>query len=630
MYKLLGIISVIVLSYGVQAVLSCDVQAKQELSTIEKPNVIIFYVDDLGWQDTQLNNLDEPTPWETPNILALSKNGMNFSQAYSPAPTCAPSRGGLLSGQHPAKTNLTHVTGGIIPRAVNRRSKLIGPYYNEHLSHETLTLAEALRDNGYKTGHVGKWHLGKQASNFPLKNGFDFSFDGRGIHSSAKDRSKEFDSPIHPLSKEKYAPFSKKNPKGISYPLDDVTENALSFVNNNKDEPFFLYLAHWMVHAPIVTKNKALLEYYTDKLGVPFPTTAAPFTTPGQTNPYYGAMVTTIDWSLGRLVSLLENTDDPRNPGKKLIETTYVFFTSDNGGAVKKGKEIVTDNAPLSESKGHVEEGGIKVPMVVTGPTLAKNVTHNGLVNQLDYYPTILALTQSKIAKKDKDKLSGVNLSAVFEDENKQATFDNGEVRKNMFWHFPHHLDQSMQSGIREGDFKLSKHYLDNSYSLYRLYKDDKRFDIEEANDLAKLPEYAAVVKKLSTNLETLLKENNAFYPNLNPLHKGNPATRLSVPEVASNSFNKSQRVAEITLVAGKTKLREAYLLVALPTGKASKKKVNEKERRKRPLYKKLPIEFEQETMKLSGHVPKGHDAYVVVLIDENNFVVTSDRYESL
>lgn len=624
MYKIFGAISVVLMSY--------NVQAKNQVSHIEKPNVIIFYVDDLGWQDSQLNDIDKPTPWETPNMLALAKRGMNFSQAYSSAPTCAPSRGGLLSGQHPAKTNFTHVAGAHIPKTDKKRNQLIGPYYNDHLPDETLTLAEALKANGYRTGHVGKWHIGMYKHNSPLASGFDFSYEKRGAHGGGAktafhDRVNSFGDEEFPLSKEKYAPFSKKNPDGIPYPLDLVTENALNFINESKEEPFFLYLAHWMVHAPIFTKNRALLEHYVDKLGIPFPTSGQPIPTPGQTNPFYGSMVTTIDWSLGRLMSLLENTDDPRNPGKKLIETTYIFLSSDNGGAEKWGKEIITDNYPLDQGKKHVEEGGIRVPMVVAGPVVTNDAMHNGMVNQLDYYPTILALTDSKIAQNDRAKLSGLNLSAVLKGESKEATYDNGEVRENLFWHFPHNEDPSMQSAIREGDFKLSKHYLDNRYSLYRLYKDGKRLDIEEANDLAQLPEYAGVVKRLSTNLDKLLTENNAIYPNLNPKHKSNPDTRLLAPEVASNTFSKSKRVAEIKLATGKTKLKEAYLLVEIAKTKGSDKR--EKRGKLVITYKKLPVQINHKTMTVTGEVPKGHGAYVFILIDENNYLVRSDKYKS-
>ncbi len=632
MYKFLGVVSVLLMGCSVQT--PDDVITSNKVSTISKvsssikPNIIVFYVDDLGWQDTPLNDVDKPTPWETPNIMALSKRGMNFTQAYSPAPTCAPSRGGLISGQHPAKTNFTHVAGADIPKPQNKHAQLVSPYFNDHLEPETLTLAEALKDNGYKTGHVGKWHMGSYANNSPKAYGFDFSFDGRGAHRGSKARYKDFDNKTYPLSKEKYAPFSEKNPEGIAYPYDEVTENALSFVNENKAEPFFLYLAHWMVHVPIITKNKALLEHYTDKLGIPFPTNADDITTPGQTNPYYGAMVTTVDWSLGRLVSLLKKTDDPRNPGKKLIDTTYIFFSSDNGGAERKRNEIITDNFPLDKGKKHAEEGGIRVPMVVTGPSVVKNAYHDGMVNQLDYYPTILALTNTTIAKQDKSKLSGLNLSPIFQDENQQATYDNGEVRKNLFWHFPHNGDDSMASAIREGDFKLSKHYIDNSYSLYRLYKDGKRFDLEEAHNLATLPEYAHIVKDLSAKLDKLLIENNAIYPNLNPENSNNPETRKSVPVIASNTFDKKNRVAKISLAEGKTELREAYLLVEIAKTKGSDKR--EKRGKLVVTYKKVPVKINHKDMTVTGQIPEDNDAYVFMLIDENNFVVRSDRYESL
>ena len=301
-------------------------------------------------------------------------------------------------------------------------------------------------------------------------------------------------------------------------------------------------------------------------------------------------MVTTVDWSLGRLVSLLEQTDDPRNPGKKLIETTYIFFSSDNGGAERSGPELITDNFPLDQGKKHTEEGGIRVPMVVMGPTVEKNVTHHGIVNQLDYYPTILALTESTIAQAEKDKLSGLNLSPVLQDEGKLATYDNGAVRKNLFWHFPHNSDGTMQGAIREGDYKLTKHYIDNSYSLYRLYKDGKRFDIEEKNNLVNVHEYAEVVKALSQNLEQLLAENNAIFPKLNPENTSNSATRTSVPVVTSNTFNKKNRVAKISLAEGKTKLREAYLLVEIAKTKGSDKR--EKRGKLVVTYKKIPVQI--------------------------------------
>ena len=142
------------------------------------------------------------------------------------------------------------------------------------------------------------------------------------------DRTTDFatvDDKKYPLSKEKYPPLSNKNPDGISYPYDELTESALQFMEESKDGPFFLNVCHWMVHWPMVTRNGELLEHYCNKFGQPFPPNKGDMKLPGQQNPYFASMTTSVDWSLGRLVDYLEKTDDPRSPGKKLAETTYIL-----------------------------------------------------------------------------------------------------------------------------------------------------------------------------------------------------------------------------------------------------------------------------------------------------------------
>ena len=348
-------------------------------SALEKPNIIIFYVDDLGWQDVGLNDLDAECPYETPNLNKLAAMGMNFTQAYSPAPSCSPSRAGIITGQHPAQLGFTHVDLGKITEG-RPKDQFLSPYLDQHLNFDHLTLADAMKDNGYKTGHVGKWHIGPNADNY----GFEFVDHSRGVHRGMKDRTKDFSTAKdkqYPLSQEKYFPFSDKKPDGISYPYDQLTESALQFMTENKSEPFFLNMWHWMVHWPVLTRNGELLEYYCDKMGQPFPPKPGDMTLPGQQNPYFASMVTTVDWSLGRVMDYLNNTADPRNPGKKLIETTYIFFSSDNGGAEKKAKEIISDNFPLKYGKTNTEEGGVRVPMVVAGPGVTQGSRFDGLVN---------------------------------------------------------------------------------------------------------------------------------------------------------------------------------------------------------------------------------------------------------
>ncbi|WP_179351290.1 sulfatase [Winogradskyella vidalii] len=608
----------------------------QEKKDLIKPNVIIFYVDDLGWQDTELNNLDEPSPWETPNISKLAKDGITFTNAYSPAPTCAPSRAALLSGLHPTKTGVTHVSGGAIPAPAGR-SDYMAPFFPKGLMPENFTIAEALKMNGYKTGHVGKWHVGTIDIQESTNQGFDFAYESRGAHQGPKkpdNRLTEFathqKNDPYQLSDEKYPPFTKASPNGISYPKDMVTEKALEFIKSNKEDPFFLYLAHWLVHAPIHTKNKELLQYYSDKLGVDFPKEDIPIRTEGQTNPFYGSMVTTLDWSLGRVVDLLKKTDDPRNPGKKLYETTYIIFSSDNGGVEKANGDIVTDNFPLDEGKKYAQEGGIRVPMVISGPDIPKAKTKDVLINQLDFFPTILNLTNSKIPAEYSVNLDGLDISNVLLSNESVVKNNKGETREALWWHFPHNQDHQMQSAIRRGDYKLYKNHIEGNYELYRLYNNGKRADLEEMHDIAdKSPE---VVKDLSSKLEKYLKDYNAQYPYKSPSKfksEGNNGTVASIPVIVSDAFDTNSRKVSITLEKGKTKVIEPYALVKIAT-KLKKKKNGKtgKYGKHDTTYIKIPLESGKNNLEYTFTVPEGVIEYGVILIDENRFMVQGEFHK--
>ena len=539
---------------SITVALACLASATAEV--IKQPNIIIFYVDDLGWQDVQLNDVDAPCAYDTPNIIKFAESGMNITQGYSPAPTCSPSRAGIITGQHPAKIQQTHVYLGVL-KFGKKSERLVAPYLEGHLDLNLLTIADAMKANGYSTGHSGKWHVGLNAASY----GFDVVNQSRGPHSGMKDRTKGFataEDRKFPLSKKKYPPLSAKKPEGISYPYDDVTESALDFMDKNKQKPFFLNLCHWMVHYPMLTRNGELLEYYCDKFNQPFPPKPGPMSLPGQQNPYFAAMVTTVDWSLGRVVDYLEKTDDPRNPGKKLIETTYIFFTSDNGGAERKQDEIFSDNAPLKFGKKHTEEGGVRVPMVISGPTIKSNSQYDGLVNQLDYFPTILELTGAKIAPAEMKELSGLNLSGVLNGNSQDIVDAHGVARDHLFWHFPHNSNPSMKSAIRSGDFKLYKRYLTDDYELYQLNKDGKRNDYEEMKDLATNPEFTAVVERLSATLDAELAANNAEGPYLNPLFSGNKtaSAKLSEPK-----YDAANRKATLDLAKSGPGIKVAYII---------------------------------------------------------------------
>lgn len=588
-------------------------------SADRRPNIIIFYVDDLGWQGTQINDVDSPCPYETPNVVKLAAQGMNFTQAYSAAPSCAPSRAGLITGQHPGKLRYTHVTFDNLPR--NRPTEeLSEPYLGAHLQMDALTMATALKDNGYHTGHVGKWHLGLSSSLF----GFEFSHEDRGVHRKTADRTKDFataDDPKYPLSQMKYPPFSTKNPNGISYPYDGVTETALQFIEESDDQPFFLYLAHWMVHWPAMTRNGELLEYYCDKLGQPFPPKKGQQSTPGQNNPYFASMVSTVDWSLGRVVDYLEKVDDPRNEGKKLIETTYIIFTSDNGGATRHGKEVLSDNTPLKYGKTHGEEGGIRVPMVVRGPGIPQASQFDGLVNQLDYFPTILNLTRSTIKPEAKNELSGLDITPVLLDGAEQIVDSKGNTRENLFWHFPHGQD-SMKAALREGDFKLLKNYQTRDHSLYRLYKNGQRADLEEMKDLATDSEYGPVLKRLSEKLEQHLTKNRVEGPYLNPAFK---AKAKPSAEIETVHFNAADRKAIVTLTNSGPAIETAYVIYRNPPGVDKKNARRDQKSFDVALGMKLAAMIDASSNTVTAKIPERIQAYCFLLIDENNYQTFSD-----
>ena len=370
-----------------------------EIATTErpnKPNVVLILTDDLGWQDVHCYDIDEPSPMETPNIDRLASQGVMFWQAYSPAPVCAPSRAAILSGLHPARGGMTSVAGGFPPRPRSRNAPQVAPFYLARMPMERFTIAEALKNSGYRTGHCGKWHISKNHYDYPqpYQHGFDSSVHDRGVQ--------------YPMIPDRLTGFATLNPKDPyqldenGFPFDTPQQAALEFIQTNKEEPFFLYYATWLVHAPIVMRSESLLRKYETKLGVTLtPEHATTWKTPGQTNPFYCAMVEQLDYYVGQVIHSLETTDDPRWPGHKLMENTYVFFTSDNGGMEGSRDEIYTDNLPLDRGKISLKEGGTRVPLVITGPDIPRAVQSDVMVNGLDLYPTILTLTKSK-APKDK------------------------------------------------------------------------------------------------------------------------------------------------------------------------------------------------------------------------------------
>ncbi|CAA6676248.1 MULTISPECIES: sulfatase [unclassified Lentimonas] len=479
-----------------------------------QPNILLLLTDDLGWQDVKCYDIDEPSPYETPNIDALAKKGVMFWQGYSPAPTCAPSRCAIMSGNHPARAQKTHVVGGHPPYALNKNRATMDPWYSGRMPADEFTLARALKQEGYVTGHSGKWHIAIDHHAFPQPEdvGFDYTRSSRGAHSGMKNRLSGFatDAADDPFRLDENG-----------FPFHQTNDDALTFIKENKDKPFFLYYATWLVHSPMVTRNEALLQKYVDKMGAD-PEHVLKREDAGQLNPFYGAMVESLDYYVGQVFKYLETTEDPRWPGHMLSENTFIIFTSDNGGMEGGPKERYTDNNPLDRGKISAKEGGTRVPLIIVGPNIPAGVQTDVMANGLDFYPTILSMVGAE--KPEGKNLDGLDLLPLLTQDPTDPTLvkeADGSVRDTMMWHFPH--GYAMESTVRVGDYKLIRKYdaLLNlePLELYRLYDSSngsqERVDIEEAKSLAKaMPEKTQEMNRLLTGM---LTEMDASLPGKNP-----------------------------------------------------------------------------------------------------------------
>jgi arylsulfatase A len=452
-----------------------------------KPNIVLILIDDLGWRDVGCNG---STFYQTPQIDRLASQGMRFTDAYTAGPVCSPTRASILTGRHPARLQLTDWLPG---RQDRPSQKLLKPEIQRHLPLEEVTLAEALKDAGYVSASIGKWHLGGKGF-LPQDQGFDLNVAG--------------DETGSPLSY--FAPFRSgarvmpglEQSRAGEYLTDRLTEEAEKFIEANRDRPFFLYLAHYAVHIPLKAKQQLVEKYRS--LPAPGP----------QTNVIYAAMMESVDESVGRIVRKLE--------AMRLTERTVIFLTSDNGGlSVKEGPDTpATSNAPLRGGKGYLYEGGIRVPLIVRWPGAVRtgSVAHVP-VSSVDFFPTILEMA----ALKAKGPLDGVSLLPVLK--------ESGALpRDALYWHYPHYSNEGGKpcGAVRQDDLKLIQFYEDGRLELYNL-----RADIGETNNLAwALPDKA---RALRTSLEAWRKTQGAQMMEPNPDYEqsaSNPVEKV-VPQMA-------------------------------------------------------------------------------------------------
>jgi arylsulfatase A-like enzyme len=413
-----------------------------------KPNIVFIMADDLGYTDVGCFGSQY---YETPNIDRLASQGMKLLNHHH-CQNCTPTRAALMSGQYGARTGV-YTVGGIDRFDWSRRP--LRPVDNvTQLPLELDIFPKQLAKAGYATGMFGKWHIGEGGKYHPGKRGFDEAICIAGKH---------FDFETNP--KVEY-------PKG-TYLADYLTDRAVDFIQRHKDEPFFLYLPHFGVHAPFEAKPE-LIEKFKSKQGVA-----------GHKDPIYAAMIYSVDESVCRVLQVLDDL--------KLADNTIVVFTSDNGGVggyVREGIKQsgdVTDNAPLRSGKGSLYEGGTRVPFIVRWPNNTPAGTScNVPTVHVDIYPTMLEMAS---APKPTQVLDGESLVSLLRDPSAKLQ------RDAIFQHFPGYLGAGNNtwrttpvSVIQSGNYKLMEFLEDGRLELYDLDKDigESKNLVSETPDKAK------------------------------------------------------------------------------------------------------------------------------------------------
>jgi arylsulfatase A-like enzyme len=404
--------------------------------------------------------------YETPNVDRLARQGMRFTDAYAACCVCSPSRASILTGKYPARLHLTDwIAGHNRPHA-----KLAIPDWTKYLPLEEVTLAEALKPAGYASAAIGKWHLGS-APYTPEAQGFDLNFAG--------DHRGQPPSYFWPYK----IPNVASGQPG-EYLTDRLGDEALKFIEANRQRPFFVYLAHYAVHTPLQAK-KEQIQRYQAKIQ------------PGQAqcNATYAAMIDSVDQCVGRVMKKLDELD--------LSRRTIVFFMSDNGGLIKS-----TSNLPLRAGKGSPWEGGVRVPLIVVWPGVvpAGSVCHQPVIST-DFYPTILEMALTPGDARHNAHVDGVSLMPLLKQTGIPA-------RDAIYWHYPHYHPggATPYSAIRRGNDKLIEFHEDNHVELYNLHD-----DLGETTDLAaKLPGLAG---QLRAQLHQWRDSVGAQMPHPNPAY---------------------------------------------------------------------------------------------------------------
>ena len=442
------------------------------------PSFVFILADDLGCRDLSIAG---STYYETPNIDRIAREGMRFEQGYATCQVCSPSRASILTGKYPARLRITDWIGAKTGYEWTRNGRIVPVAYRRNLPHDDISLAEAMREAGYKTFFAGKWHLGGEGS-LPTDHGFEIN---RGGHHRGSPPGGFF-VPYH-------NPKLEDGPAGESLPLRLGNETA-KFIESVGEQPFFAYLSFYSVHAPIQT-TPALWKKYRDKaLKKPQPKERFIIdrTLPVrqvQDCPIYAGMMESMDDAVGIELRALDRLG--------LADNTIVIFTSDNGG-VSSGDAFSTSNLPFRGGKGRQWEGGIREPYYIKAPGVPGGSVCSTPVMGTDFYPTILEL--AGLSLRPQQHVDGVSLVPLLK---------GGTISKRpLFWHYPHYGNQGgdPSSIMREGNWKLIHYWEDGHDELYNLAT-----DVVEHSDVAASNRKRVIAMR--RRLDAWLLETEAMIP---------------------------------------------------------------------------------------------------------------------
>jgi arylsulfatase A-like enzyme len=464
--------------------------ASAELPGAGRPNFVLILVDDLGRQDL---GIEGSVFHETPNIDSLARRSMRFDRGYSACQVCSPSRAAIQTGKTPARLGITDYiagTGANQPGQWNRNTKLLPADYVSELALEEVTLAEALREHGYRTFFAGKWHLGGDGFS-PEDQGYEINQGGY-----------HFGTPPGGF----HAPFNNPkltdDPPGSELPLRLGRETA-GFIRDKAaaGEPFFAMLSFYSVHAPIQC-SRARWEKYrakAERMGLDqrteprFALDRTKEVRQAQDHPVYAGMVEAMDDAVGLVLAALKESGAEDN--------TVVVFTSDNGG-VSSGDGFATSVLPFRGGKGRQWEGGIRQPYYIAWPGVTSGQVSQSPATGMDFFPTFLEIAE--LPPLPDRHLDGISLVPVLKGKE--------QPDRPLFWHYPHYGNQGGEPSaiMIQGEWKLIHYFEDDRVELYQLSR-----DIGEQDDLAAdQPERAA---SMLGALRDWQQEVGARFPSVNP-----------------------------------------------------------------------------------------------------------------